>query len=171
MGVHGGWAICPESGRSHHATYTLATPVAGEAGGTRLTFVLDHSSRFDQHVLGQFRILVTGAEKPNDGLVLPAGVLGALRTPAEGRTAEQKSALAAYYRTVAPELAEPRAKLAALRAPGAAFPPVVPVGKTSDVEVLIGRSAGFMGEVTLSVEGYSAGVDPATKLPLTIAKI
>jgi hypothetical protein len=166
----GGWAIFPEGGRSHHATYTLGTPLAADAGGTRLTFVLDHSSRFEQHVLGQFRLLVTGAEKPNDGMLLPSGVLAALRTPVEARTAEQKAALSGYYRTVAPELAEARAKLAALKSPGAVFPPVVQAGKTTDVEILISRSAGFMGEVTLSVEGYSAGVDPQTKLPVTIAK-
>jgi Bacterial pre-peptidase C-terminal domain len=168
----GGWAIDPEGGRSHAATYLLKAPLA--IGGTaRLVFTLDQNSKFDQHVLARFRLLASGSDNPDDKTVLPSAVLAILRTAPEKRSAEQRAALAAYYRTVAPQLAEARAKLAALKgdaAAAAAFPPVVQARQSADVDVVISRSPGFAGEITLSIEGFSAGIDPLTKQPATIAK-
>ena len=43
---------------------------------------------------------------------MPEAVAKALATPAESRTADQKTTLAAYYRSIAPELEPVRAKLA-----------------------------------------------------------
>ena len=51
----------------------------------------------------------------------PAGVVAAARVEAEARTQEQKKALADYYLTVSPALAEVRSKLAAARQEKADF--------------------------------------------------
>jgi hypothetical protein len=166
----GGWAIYPEGGRSHHATYVLKDPLPAD-GGARLVFTLDQSSKYPQHVLGQFRLLATSAEKPDDKLIIPSAVLSILRVAADKRTAEQKGAVAAYYRTIAPELAEARGKLANLKGASAgAFPPVLQANKTAEIELAVVRLPGFTGEITLTVEGFSAGLDPQTNQPAPITK-
>jgi hypothetical protein len=170
----GGWAIDPEGGRTQSAMYLLKTPLSFD-GGARLVFTLDQNSKFAEHVLARFRLMVSGAEKPDDkAVVLPSVVLAILRTAADMRSAEQKTVLATYYRSIAPQLGDTRTKLAALKGEAAgttaAFPPAVAARQSADVDVVITRAPGFTGEVMLSIEGFSAGLDPATKQPATIAK-
>jgi hypothetical protein len=59
-----------------------------------------------QHTLGRFRLSATTAPKPVrlEGNNLPAEVAAVLTVPHEGRTAEQNATLAAYYRTIDPDL-------------------------------------------------------------------
>jgi hypothetical protein len=164
-----GWAVSPELGKSHFVVYTLKAPVTPAAGAT-IAFTLDQSSKYAQHVLGQFRILATAAEKPDDAAALPASIAPIIKTPAEQRTKEQKDALAAYYRSIAPELQPARDKLASLKSPKGAFPPVLAAPTAGKLEVAIARDAGFEGDVVLTLEGFSGGIDETTKQPATFAK-
>ena len=120
-GTPNGWGISPETARPQAAVFFCTTPLnpAGASGfedDALLTFTLEQQFGF-HHTVGRFRLSVTTdpeagvrADKP-----VPAPILALINTPAGDRSPEQKLQLAAYYRTVAPELAADRAKLDALR--------------------------------------------------------
>jgi hypothetical protein len=171
-----GWAVSPQLGKDHHATYVLKAPLAppqtAAAGGaaSTITFTLDHASPHPQHVLGHFRLLATAAEKPDDATALPAPVAAALKVAPDARTKEQRDAVAAYYRSVAPQLAPVREKLAGLKTSKSTFPPVLAGNAAGTLDVTIVRDASFDGDLTLTLEGFSAGVDDKTKEPATFAK-
>jgi hypothetical protein len=165
----GGWAIVPETGKSHTAVYRLKAPALPEGNGT-LAFTLDHASIHLQHIIGHFRLLVTASEKPDDNTKISATILAVLKTPLDQRTKEQKESLSAFYRAIAPELAKTREELAAIRTSGAPFPPIVTAGAAAKLDVLLSRSAGFTGDITLTVEGFSTGMDEKTKDPAPFTK-
>jgi hypothetical protein len=165
----GGWAIVPETGKSHHVVYTLAAPLTPKPDAT-LTFTLDHSSKYAQHIIGHFRLLATASEKPDDATMLPASIAAVVRTPPEQRTKEQKDALAAYYRSIAPQLASPRGKLAALRSPKTPYPPVGAANMPVTVDITITRNPGFEGEITITPDGFSSGLDEKSKEPAPFGK-
>jgi hypothetical protein len=164
----GGWAVASEFGKTHVATYALKSPVVN--GNTTLAFTLDHASKFTQHVIGRFRLLVTATDKPDDALKIPSPLLAVLKTPAEKRAKEQQDALAAFYRSIAPELAKTRDELAALKSSGAPFPPVVPAGGQAKLDVLVTRSPNFAGEITLTLDGFSTGPDEKGGFPAPFTK-
>ena len=166
----GGWAIVPETGKSHHVVYTLAAPLTPKPNAA-LTFTLDHSSKFAQHILGHFRLLATASEKPDDATMLPAAIAAVVKTAPEQRTKEQKDALAAYYRSIAPQLAPARGKLAALRAPRTPFPPPPAAANAPvTVDVTIARNPGFEGDITITPDGFSSGLDEKSKEPAPFGK-
>jgi hypothetical protein len=164
-----GWAISPELGKSHTAIYTLKSPALTKAPGT-LAFTLDHASTYPQHILGHFRLLVTASEKPDDTTKIPAALLAILKTPAGSRTGAQQNTLAAFYRTLAPELAPARQELAALKTSGAPFPPTIKAGASAKLDVLVTRNPDFKGDITLTLEGFSSGLDEKTKAPAPFTK-
>jgi len=166
---NGGWAVAPELGKTHVATYRLKSPILPTGNG-QLVFTLDHNTTFARHIIGHFRLLVTAAEKPDDNTKVPAAVLATLKVPADQRTKSDADALAAFYRSIAPELAKTRDELASLKTAGSAFPPVVSAGATAKLDVLLARAPGFAGDVTLTVEGFSTGLDEKTKQPAPFTK-
>ncbi|HEV3026711.1 MAG TPA: hypothetical protein VG457_04020 [Planctomycetota bacterium] len=53
-----GWALSPQLGRPHEAVFEMKAPlVAG--GPLTLLFVLDHSTIYDRHTIGRFRLSAT----------------------------------------------------------------------------------------------------------------
>jgi hypothetical protein len=102
-----GWAVDPQFGKDHAATFEFATPVGFE-GGTLLTVVLDFRNN-DQHSIGRPRISVSTASGPasltgetasHDQVVEIAAILA---LSADGRTEQQRTALLHWYRTIDPE--------------------------------------------------------------------
>ncbi len=92
------WAVDPQFGKDHVATFELAEPLEITEAGV-LTFTLDFNNN-TQHGLGRPRLSITSAASPlplEQGGV-PAAVQSALATAAAERTAEQKSALMAFYK-------------------------------------------------------------------------
>ncbi len=87
------WGIYPKVGEPHHATFELEQP-AKLKSSTRLVVAL-RQLHGEGHLLGRFRISVTGAQNPG-AEILPASVQGALNVPAEDRSEEQRSAIAAH---------------------------------------------------------------------------
>ena len=106
-----GWAVAPQTGQSHWAVFEVDGD-AGFPGGTLLTFTLQQASPYEQHEIGRFRLSATADAHPipphlkqrkGQG-VIPRNVQLIIDTPADQRNDQQKTELAAYYRTIAPEL-------------------------------------------------------------------
>ena len=114
-GGDAGWAVAPQTGKDHTAVFALEAPIDGD-GPVTLTFTLEQSSQYAQHVLGKFRLSATSAKNPLGGPKLPDDVRAALAAAADKRTAPQRDLLTDYYaHNVAPELAAERTRLAALK--------------------------------------------------------
>jgi hypothetical protein len=102
-----GWAIGPQQGRDHSATFTLATPLE-EARLATTEFEIRLSQQYDMpeyspHPLGRFRLTVVRgtAETP-----LPDPLRLALIKPAEERTAAEVEQLFAHFAAGDPEWAQ-----------------------------------------------------------------
>jgi hypothetical protein len=94
------WAIDPQFGKDHAATFELETPV-GFAGGAILTFTLKFNNN-DGHNIGRPRLSISNAKQtPN---LTAAGTLANVRNlieiPPEKRTEEQTTKLLAWARTL-----------------------------------------------------------------------
>jgi hypothetical protein len=111
-----GWAVSPQEGRTHVAVFQTATPVGFE-GGTTLTFVLEHQSKFPRFLLGRFRIAVTTSDPQllNRSAELPREVAAILNLPDDQRTGDQKNELANYFRRINPKTATERGRMDSLR--------------------------------------------------------
>jgi hypothetical protein len=112
-----GWAVMPALGKTHTAIFVLGTPLNGPNEGTALTFVLEHMSEFANHLIGRFRLSVTTADPAtlDNQRQVPRDVMQIVATSQEQRTAAQKAELTAYFRTIDPDTAPERDRLAALR--------------------------------------------------------
>lgn len=97
-----GWAIGPRFGQRHFLIAELKEP-AGFAGGTRLQFKFEHYHG-NSHTIGRFRVSVTRSTDPWARWPLPEGVAAALKSPASGRSVEQQKEVAAYFRSVSPDI-------------------------------------------------------------------
>jgi cytochrome c553 len=101
------WAIDPEIGKRHAASFELETPIAN-AEGTTLTFILKFENNAS-HSLGRVRLALSTAAKPVglDGDEATEQVLGevnqAIVTPPPERKPEERAALLAWYRTHDPD--------------------------------------------------------------------
>lgn len=112
-----GWAVMPAFGKTHTAVFVLAVPIAGSGEGTALTFVLEHMSGFASHIIGRFRMSVTTADPATltPEHRVPPEVMRIVAVKHDQRAATEKAELAAYFRTIDPDTAPQRERLAALR--------------------------------------------------------
>jgi hypothetical protein len=115
-GADWGWAILDEAGRTNHAVMELKSDLR-LAEGESLSVELRQNHSNPGHLLGRFRLLATTAPRPvqADGMGLPRNVRDLLAVAAVDRNDPQKAELAAYYRTIAPELQPVRERLATLQ--------------------------------------------------------
>jgi hypothetical protein len=97
------WAIDPQFGKDHAASFELEKP-AGFDGGTTLVFTLKFNNN-DGHNIGRFRLSVSGADKTPalTASGMPADVRGIIDLLAAKRTPEQGTKLLAWARTLDPE--------------------------------------------------------------------
>jgi Protein of unknown function (DUF1553)/Protein of unknown function (DUF1549)/Planctomycete cytochrome C len=110
-----GWAIHPEFGTPHTATFALEQPLE-QTAEKRLAITLEFQSQFAQHQIGRLRVLVTDAVDPFEPGTLPDAVRSALAVAAAERSDAQKAELRTYYRdNVSPRIKELKAQLAAER--------------------------------------------------------
>ncbi|MDR3632307.1 MAG: PSD1 and planctomycete cytochrome C domain-containing protein [Isosphaeraceae bacterium] len=93
-----GWAVYPEVGKSHEATFALETPVHVD-GKTPLSVALAFESPYGQHQLGKFRLAVTGDRDPLGPRTVPSTIAKTLALEGEKRTEAQRRELRRYYRT------------------------------------------------------------------------
>ena len=108
-----GWSIDkPKTGQLEHVSaFFEAGDGAGFEQGTAMTITLSNRSKKKAANLGRFRLSVTSSKNP---VSLPDSVRAILALAADQRSAEQKSRLAAYYRSIAPQLGEVRKRIADL---------------------------------------------------------
>jgi len=112
-----GWAILPRGGQRSLLVVETSAPLEN-TDDAMFTFVLEQRHSNPNHTLGKFRLSVTDSPAPlraDDVDAIPANVRAILKIAADQRSDEQKTTLAAYYRSIAPELAETRQHIAALK--------------------------------------------------------
>jgi hypothetical protein len=117
-----GWGVTAEGemAKPHYLIVGLKKPltggpaVAATAPLATLTLTLESERGypFSQSTLGRFRISATSAANPWGGVPVPATIAAVLRTPPASRTDEQKKAILAWFRPVAPSLDAARDRLA-----------------------------------------------------------
>ena len=118
-----GWAIAPQFDKPHQAVFVASAPVA-VGKEMLLTFALAQKSKFEQHLIGRFRLSFTTDKNVTSRLGLLSEILTVIDTPADKRTPEQQQKLAAHYRTVAPSLKPVRDEITALEKAKPATPTV-----------------------------------------------
>ncbi|WP_240907316.1 PSD1 and planctomycete cytochrome C domain-containing protein [Paludisphaera rhizosphaerae] len=107
-----GWSVNGGVGRAHAAVFELAEEIDGP---TELHVTL-HQEFIHQTTIGRFRLSVAPGPRPVVASGLPAEVEETLTLDAAKRSPEQVKALTKYYLSIAPETAEARKPIAALRA-------------------------------------------------------
>jgi hypothetical protein len=112
-----GWAVAPELGKPHTATFEFEQP-QGNAQGVELTIVMDQKyAAAPTHLLGKFRIMATTSPRPFTLKPLPEALAKALNTPKEQRTPEQTALLLNTYKATDTELARLQREAADMPAP------------------------------------------------------
>ena len=108
---HSGWAIAPQFGKSHAASFVVAAPDGvGSEGGSLLTFTLTHNH--PNLPLGRFRLSAT--DRPRPVRELPNDVAETIAIAPPHRTPAQAARVADYFKLVAPHLAAQRERIAQL---------------------------------------------------------
>ena len=112
-----------------------SSPLKLGSGGV-LRIALLQKSEVNGTNLGRFRVSVTSAADPKFVLNVPAELRPILSLAKEQRTAEQAESLTSHYRSVAPELASVRDKIAALRrsVDALGIPQALILSENSDVQ-------------------------------------
>lgn len=111
-----GWAILDQTGRQNEAVFETKADVT-PASDRPLSMTMQFNFG-GAHALGRFRVLATKSARPvragsDNGLPQEIAPIAVLK-PAE-RSEPQKQQFAAYFRSVAPQLAATRAQLAELQ--------------------------------------------------------
>ncbi len=108
-----GWAVMEQVGKSHTAVFETTTDLT-LAPDASVTLVMDQNLDNPGHNIGCFRVFASSAARPlKASEAIPAEIAVLVAIPASQRTDEQAQTLAAWYRTIAPELQTIREQLAA----------------------------------------------------------
>lgn len=110
-----GWAIHPQTGKLHTATFELETPVES-AEDASVTVALAFQSPYAQHQFGKFRLAITGSPQPLKTDKLPANISTILAADQAKRTDSQRAELRSYFRNeVSSETRALKQRVASLR--------------------------------------------------------
>ncbi len=93
-----GWAVVPETGKNHVATFECKSPVGFDEGST-ITIAIDQRYVDGTHSLGRFRLSVTTSPAPIQ-FGLPENLLQIANLEPSARTAEQNKAVFDYYKSL-----------------------------------------------------------------------
>jgi len=117
-----GWAVSPEGGNRHEATFEFAKPIMHE-GGAQLTVTLSSQFQNGKYNPGKFRLWVTTAPVVRFGTAKV--IADALKVPAAKRTPEQQAALTAHFQAQFKELQAQKKLLAIAKKPLPADPQLI----------------------------------------------
>ncbi len=117
-----GWAVSPEGGLRHEATFEPSEP-AGLEGGTMFNFQFVQTFQNGKYNLGRFRIWVTTSPVVRFGV--PKLVADAMKLPAAKRSKEQQAALAAEFLNNNREYQATKKLLAVAKKPLAIDPQII----------------------------------------------
>jgi hypothetical protein len=136
-----GWAVGPEIAKPH-AAYFVGSAAVGDAAVSLLTFRLEHRYSMPQFTLGRFRLTVTDSAEVLRRVSVPAEILAIVDLPESDRSDEQKSKLAAHYRSIAPGLKPVRDEIAKLEKSKPEIPTVpviveLPADKRRTTKIMI----------------------------------
>ena len=109
-----GWAIVPQTGKNHTATFELQNPaMTGKLGSKDGRFSLVVTQNFgSQHTVGRFRLSTTNAKLPLNLVTPPEQVAKILATDPEKRSPAQVAELTAFHRNLDGELRRLQAEAA-----------------------------------------------------------
>jgi len=113
-----GWSTAEREGESHQLVVNLPEPIT-TAGKLEIELL------FERHFaasLGRFRVSAASEDRTLAAKEMPVEVEALLAKPADALSAADQERLEQYYLTVAPELAEARKPIDALRKKMPAFP-------------------------------------------------
>jgi hypothetical protein len=110
-----GWAVAGSYGRDNRVTLVASEPIAIPEG-SRLRVSLIQQSQHVYHIIGRFRVSLTGEDAVLKWAMFPGDIQTILQIPEGERTEPQKAAVAAFYRSIAPELEDVRKRLKDTRA-------------------------------------------------------
>lgn len=110
-----GWAVHPQTGKNHVATFALKETLKNEDGAL-LAFKLVQNYRSNKHALGRFRLSITDDELPVD-FGIPGEIELILSVVAGERTEEQRKQLESFFDGFDPELNKLRETLAEAEKP------------------------------------------------------
>ena len=112
-GATWGWAVMPQSGKSNSWVAEFETPFKPDSPLT-LEVEIDQNHTNLGHTLGCFRLSGTAGDVALDpNIKLPAEIQAIVSVTPDARNEAQSSQLVAYYRTIAPQLADVRNKIEA----------------------------------------------------------
>lgn len=114
-GGNNGWAVHPQMGRTHWATFETQQPL-GVQGGSLLIFKLEHRYPDNKHILGRFRISVTRAPR-GFGLTYPGQIGAILALDPASRSTNQQRELLNFFRSRDDEYRNRQVSLAESRRP------------------------------------------------------
>jgi hypothetical protein len=106
-----GWAIGGATGKDHQLTLVASQPAKVPAA-SRLRIRLLQQSPHVQHILGKFRVRVTGDQEISKWAGVPGEIQSIILKSENDRSQQQKDQLFGYYRTIAAELEPVRKRLA-----------------------------------------------------------
>ncbi len=109
-----GWAIGGQIPQPHQLTLLPSTAVEIPAGSV-LKVVLGQESEHANHLLGQFRLVMTNEPQAAALARIPANILNILPKAFAERSAAEQQTLADYYRGIAPALQAARDRQAAVQ--------------------------------------------------------
>eukprot|EP00913_Durusdinium_trenchii_P010908 g10237.t1 len=119
-----GWAVSPQTGKPHVASFQFEKPV-GHKSGTILSIVIKQDFASNQHSLGRFRLSIT----KNDGPIMlngpPAAIAKILDIKADKRNKAQSDQLLKYFRSIDARLKKLQTELAASKRPRPVDPELV----------------------------------------------
>lgn len=92
-----GWALAPQTGKSHMASFDIQSQVAADDQGTILTFVLKQHFSSNTHSIGRFRLSVTNSGGPTTLDKHPQDIQKILAKKQDKRNAAEKKKLLDYY--------------------------------------------------------------------------
>lgn len=96
-----GWAISPQMGKDHYASFQVKSPSSFE-GPTDLQIILKQEFQSGQHSLGRFRVAVTDVAKPIS-YGLPEEVIQILEIARDKRNSEQNEKISDAFKKADPE--------------------------------------------------------------------
>lgn len=118
-----GWAISPQVGKNHWATFSFDKPFKHD-GPIRLQITMDFRYQDGKHILGHFRVSTTAGDTPlSPGL--PSSVAEAINVADAERTAEQTQAIVDYLIESRDDIVKLRNTLNTAKKPRATDPKLV----------------------------------------------
>ncbi|MHC4994876.1 MAG: DUF1549 and DUF1553 domain-containing protein, partial [Planctomycetota bacterium] len=126
-----GWAVAPQMGRSHYATFEFIEPVDHE-GGSTLQFAILQNFTGKKHSIGRFRIWVSADEPTEESPIdagLPASIFAILDVPAAERSDAQRRELLEHFRYYDTERQKKTKAVVASKAPRPKDPKLVELEK------------------------------------------